>query len=163
MLAKRNGRKCACANVRIQRKTRLLFSRPMGKRGSAHRAFVIRIFAYAGYKRDDQGRFVLFLWGVWMDQGFLPLLALRARGWTEKCICDSRPVLSFPWRRVLARAVDPRRVPWSFLFIERSSSTRESGTLPGDRRRRPRASRHQGARPFCRDSARTSGPTGTTQ
>ena len=50
----------------------------MGERGSAHRASVIQIFAYAGYKRDEQGRFVLSLWGVWMDQLFF-LFSLGSR------------------------------------------------------------------------------------
>ena len=43
--------------------------------------------------------------------------------WTEKGSWGSSPVLLFPWWRVLAHAVDPHRVPWWCLFIERSSST----------------------------------------
>jgi len=52
----------------------------MGERGSAHRASVIQIFAYVGYKRDEHGRFV-------------------ARVWMKSfCIPGSRPVfLSLAW------------------------------------------------------------------
>ena len=63
-----------------------LFSRPMGERGSAHQASVIRIFAYAGYKRDEHGRFVLaltgrfFSLGMWKNQGFFLFLFLHAVG-----------------------------------------------------------------------------------
>ena len=65
----------------------------------------------------------------------LPLFFSSRAGERKRSL--SIPVrLSFPcpWRRVLARTVGPRRSPSS----EPSSSTRESGTLPGDRRRRPR-------------------------
>ena len=111
----------------------------MGERGSAHRASVIRIFAYAGYKRDEQERFSLS----------------GACGWT-KSSCSSRaggqksafailvPFFLFPggefWRARWAVVAYLRRASWS---------TREPGTLPCDRRRRPRASRDEGDQPVA--------------
>ena len=88
----------------------------MGERGSAHRASVIQIFAYAGYKRDEHGRFVFSLFSrvARVDGPVLLLLSSSltgARVWMKSFgIPDSRPVL-FPWPGVLARAVGP----WSCL------------------------------------------------
>ena len=75
----------------------------MGERGSTHRASVIQIFAYAGYKRDEHGRFVA-----------------RACGW--KLLFLVLVPVFFSWMGVLARAGGPS----SLSFVGRSSSARES-------------------------------------
>ena len=102
----------------------------------------IRIFAYARYKGDEQGRFALSeLWAVSVESDWacapFKLLSLTGRLLTGSL-------------SLTGRTVDPRRAPVAHQSRVGSSS--------GDRRRRPCAS----ARPSCRDSAQTSGPAGTT-
>ena len=107
----------------------------MGERGSAHRASVIRIFACAGYKRDEQGRFVLSLGRV-DGPRLLPLLALRARVDRNVHFTILVPFfLLFPWRRVLARAVDPRRSPSSNLHRRLASREHFPAIVDDDRGR----------------------------
>ena len=96
-----------------------------------------------------------------------------SRVWMEApSFSGSRPVL-FSWLGVLARAGRPS----SLSFVGRSSSARESAhpfrlssttrkgeQVPRRSARGPDTGRTRRiARPFCHDSARTSGPTGTTR
>ena len=112
-----------------------LFSRPMGERGSAHRASVIQIFAYAGYKRDVHGQFVLSGACGWK---------LSSSFWSCSSLC---------WLGVLARAGGFRRSRFGglldlLLLVGRSSSARGPDT----------ARTRRSARPFCHHPVRTSGP-----
>ena len=97
-----------------------------------------------------------------------------ARGWMKSFYFpDSGPVLSFPGLEFWCARWDLGRV----FFVERSPSARESAhpsrlssaTRKGEQgprqsARSPNTARsRQSARPFCHDSARTSGPTRTTR
>ena len=100
----------------------------------------------------------LSLWGVWMDQVFF-LFFLFAHGWTEKSyLSDSRPVLSFPWRRVLACAVGRRRLPSSGHHRRLASRAHFPAIVDDDR---GRAGTRRSAR--SHDPARMSGPARTTR
>ena len=93
----------------------------MGGRGSAHRAFGSGIFAYAGYKRNEQGRFFLsFFWVElpdWVE--FLRLLVpvpsscwFALSNWT--CRRDTSDASGQQW----ATARGEVATPFSFsLFI----------------------------------------------
>ena len=77
------------------------FSRPMGERGSAHRASVIQIFAYAGNKRAEHGRFV----GL-----------ARACGWKLLLSWFSSCSFLFPGLEFWRARVDFRRSRFGCLF-----------------------------------------------
>ena len=149
--------------------------------GSAHRASVIQIFAYAGYKRDVDGRFVLLGSGsrVWMEALLFVLILFFSSsflwlvcGWKLLFILVLVFVLvlffSSSWLGVLARAGGPS----SLSFVGRSSSARESAhpslLSSMTRRGEPGAgaispwSRYCAGEteraPFCHHPVRTSGP-----
>ena len=93
----------------------------MGERGSARRASVIRIFAYAGYIRDEQGRFALSDWafcltgrffslGEWKSQGFF--LFLFARGGQRRAVGILVPFFFFLTPSSPSKAAEPPSKPF---------------------------------------------------
>ena len=139
----------------------------MGERGSAHRASVIQIFAYAGYKRGVQTRFG---WsfrscGVVFVRGKLPLstspcglfVGLElSRMWMEAPSLHSGPVLLFPGLEFWHARVDFSLVSRACLTCCFWSGARFRLAVPILRGR-------DGACAFLpppvRTSGRTSGPT----
>ena len=102
-------------------------------------------------KGTNRGGSFSLSWGRVDGPNLLPLLSLRARVDGK---VDS-PFWSRSFSLSLAESSGAHGGPSSLTFVGASSSTRESGTLPGDRRRRPRTCRQcahcargsRGARP----------------
>ena len=69
-----------------------------------------------------------------MNQGFFLFFSLRTRvdGKVDSILV---PFFSFPWRRVLARAVDPRRSPSSNLHRRLASRAHFPAIVDDDRGR----------------------------
>ena len=122
----------------------------MGERGSAHWASVIRIFAYAGYKRDEQGRFSRS-WGRVDGPNLLPFLSLRARVDGK---VDS-PFWSRSFSLSLAESSGAHGGSSLLNFVGTIIIDSRVGHTSRDRRRRPRTCRQcarcargsRGARP----------------